>query len=502
MEYGTGAIMAVPAHDQRDFEFAKKYNLDIRVVIDNPQNRIDSSSLTGAYEAEGIMINSEKFDGMKSQVAKNEIADWMQENQIGKKTVNYKLRDWLISRQRYWGTPIPIVYCDNCGVVPVKEEDLPVELPFDVKFKPTGVSPLAENKNFIKTTCPKCGGPAKREVDTMDTFVDSSWYYLRYLSPHDNKRPFDAKLANEWLPVDQYIGGVEHAILHLLYARFITKVLHDLDLVKFNEPFKKLFTQGMIVKDGAKMSKSKGNVVSPDELIAKYGADTVRVYTLFIGPPEKDAEWNDRAVEGAWRFLNKIWKIAYKIIDEKAPEITDEKLIKDLKVKTNKTIKKVTDDIRQSFHFNAAISAIMELINETKSTIDKQSEIDKKQKKQSDKKDKEHKNLRPVLESILLLLSPFAPHITEELWQKLGNEASIFDNQWPKVKEEFLRHDTFALVIQINGTVRSKIEVPTNIKEKQLKKTVLDNGQVQKWIKGKEIKKLIIVPQRLVNIVV
>jgi leucyl-tRNA synthetase len=499
MEYGTGAVMAVPAHDARDFEFARKYNLNIKVVINNPAQVLKQERIEGAYEGEGIMINSGRFNGLKSQEAKKEIADWMQKEGMGSKEVKYKLRDWLISRQRYWGAPIPVIYCQTCGIVPVKEEDLPVELPKDVEFKPTGVSPLKEQKEFTNTSCPACGKPAKREVDTMDTFVDSSWYYLRYLSADDESQAFNAELVNKWLPVDQYIGGVEHAILHLLYSRFITKVLYDMGLVKFKEPFKKLFTQGMIIKDGVKMSKSKGNVVSPDELIVAYGADTVRVYTLFIGPPEKDAEWNTEAIEGAWRFLNKVWRTAHLVIERKAPEIEDEALMKKLKTKTNQVIKKVTDDIRNSFHFNAALSGIMELVNEIKSVIDRQNQINEKQ---GNGETKESKALKETIESMLKLLSPFAPHISEELWQLLGNEPSIFNKRWPEAKEEYLRDDTFTLVVQINGKVRSKIEIPADTNEDELKEIVLNDSRLRQWLKDKKIKKFIIVPQKLVNIVI
>ncbi|MDP2929973.1 MAG: class I tRNA ligase family protein, partial [Candidatus Omnitrophota bacterium] len=313
MEYGTGAIMAVPAHDERDFEFAKLYKLPIKIVIDDPENPIDARTMKEAHIGEGVMANSAQFNGMRSEIAMEKIADYFEENKIGKRSTQYKLRDWLISRQRYWGAPIPIVYClGACGTVTVPLKDLPVLLPKDVEFRPTGESPLKFSEDFVNTKCPKCHGPAKRETDTMDTFVDSSWYYLRYITPHLKDKPFDTELVNRWLPVDQYIGGVEHAILHLLYSRFITKFLFDIKMTGFDEPFKNLFTQGMIIKDGAKMSKSKGNVVSPDNLISSFGADTVRLYTLFIGPPEKDAEWSDRGAEGAYRFLGRVWRLVEK----------------------------------------------------------------------------------------------------------------------------------------------------------------------------------------------
>lgn len=500
LEYGTGAVMAVPAHDERDFEFAKKYGLDIKVVIDNPEKHLEVSSMDKAYEDEGVLIESDNFNGITSSEAKGKIAEWMEDKKIGKKAVTYRLRDWLISRQRYWGAPIPIIYCEKCGIVSVKEEDLPVELPHDIKFKLSGVSPLQDKESFIKTNCPKCKGPARREVDTMDTFVDSSWYYLRYLSPHDDKRAFNLKLVNKWLPIDQYIGGVEHAILHLLYSRFITKALYDMKLVGFKEPFGKLFTQGMIVKDGAKMSKSKGNVVSPDRLIAKYGADTVRVYTLFIGPPEKDAEWNDRAVEGAWRFLNKVWKLAKSVIDNEAPEIKEKELAERLRIKTNEVIKKVTDDMEGSFHFNTDISAIMELVNETKDIIDSQKKINSGSS--DNKSNLKYENLKKTIESVIILLSPFAPHISEELWQLSGHNPSIFDSSWPEVDEASLERKTYELIIQINGKVRSRIEASSEINKEELKKLVLNDEKIINWLKGKEIKKFIVIPKKLVNVVI
>ena len=363
-EYGTGAVMAVPGHDQRDFEFAKKYGLNIEVVIDNPKAHLDADKMKEAYIEEGIMVNSGQFNGFPSPDAIDKIADYMEQNHIGKKEVHYKLRDWLISRQRYWGAPIPMIYCDKCGIQPVDEKDLPVILPKNIKFKPRGESPLKDAPEFVNTKCSKCSGKAGREIDTIDTFVDSSWYFLRYLSPKDDKKPFDKELVNKWMPIDQYIGGVEHAILHLLYARFVVKVLCDMGHVGFKEPFAKLFTQGMITKNGVKMSKSKGNVVSSDDLIEKYGADTVRLYTLFISPPEKDAEWSDRGVEGAWRFLNRVWRLIEEGSRFKVQGSRDTEKDKLLKRKTHFTIKKVTEDMEGTFHFNTAISAIMELVNE------------------------------------------------------------------------------------------------------------------------------------------
>ncbi len=496
MEYGTGAIMSVPAHDSRDFEFAKKYGLPIRVVIKGENTPLDANLLKEAYIEDGIMVNSADFNGMQNRKAIDAISDFMEKNKIGIRRINFRLRDWLISRQRYWGAPIPVAYCAKCGIVPVKEESLPVELPENVKFKPDGKSPLRDAVDFVNVKCPKCKNPAKRETETMDTFVDSSWYYLRYLSPKDDKKPFDTEIVNRWFPVDQYIGGVEHAILHLLYSRFITKVLYDIGYVNFREPFKRLFTQGMIIKDGAKMSKSKGNVVSPDVLIDKYGADTVRLYTLFIGPPEKDAEWNDSGVEGAWRFLNRLWRLV-NILKENDFIIgsINTGQLDELRRLTHHTIKKVTSDMEGDFHFNTAISAIMELCNYVYILLEKKSDT-----KVSAKEDKQI--VRESIESILLLLAPFVPHISEELWQFLGNEASIFRTPWPAFDESALTRETVQIVIQINGKVRSKIEVPSGIQKDTLRDLVLKDERVKKYISDTAIKDFIVVPNRLINIVV
>ncbi len=489
-EYGTGCVMAVPTHDQRDFLFAKKYKLPLRVVIDRPpqlRDPLDEKTMDRAYESEGIMVNSGPFTGKASEDAWDLIAEFMERNDIGKRTVNFRLRDWLISRQRYWGAPIPIIYCSSCGAVPVPEKDLPVILPEDVEFKPTGVSPLTENEKFKNVPCPKCSKPARREVDTMDTFVDSSWYYLRYISPKDEKKPFDSNTVNKWLPVDQYIGGVEHAILHLLYSRFITKVLFDQNFINFSEPFSHLFTQGMIIKEGAKMSKSKGNVVSPDALIDKFGADTVRLYTLFIGPPEKDAEWNDRGVEGAYRFLGRLWRLVTQVRDWK---ITGQSSIsaKDLNRQIHEIIKKVTQDLEGDFGFNTAVSAIMELVNACY---------------QFEVKNDEDKNvIFQAAKTAVLLCAPFVPHIAEELWQKLGGKQSIFKEQWPKFDESALVRDEIEIVIQILGRVRSHVTVPANISENNLKEIVLSDKKIQELINGKTVKKVIVVPKKLVNIVI
>ncbi|MBI5124425.1 MAG: leucine--tRNA ligase [Candidatus Omnitrophica bacterium] len=500
MEYGTGAIMAVPAHDQRDFEFAKQYDLSIKVVIDDPKNPLDAAKMKEAHIGEGIMVNSDKFNGIKSEEAVEKIADFFEEKRYGKRSVQYKLRDWLISRQRYWGAPIPMIYCPKCGESAVPEKDLPVILPKDVEFKPKGESPLKFSKKFVDTKCPKCKGLATRETDTMDTFVDSSWYFLRYITPHLKDKPFDTALVNKWLPVDQYIGGVEHAILHLLYSRFITKFLFDIKWTGFDEPFKNLFTQGMIIKDGAKMSKSKGNVVSPDRLIADYGADTVRLYTLFIGPPEKDAEWSDRGVEGAYRFLGRVWRlvdrvsgIGYRVSGKCEKALSKEE--ESLKRKMHLTIKKVTEDLDGGFHFNTAISAIMELVNETYDFI------------AHDAQRTTHdgiamKALNDAIEVIIILLSPFVPHITEELWQILGKENSILKVKWPAYDKSAIVEEVVTIPVQVNGKLRSKIEVPFNISEDELKKKVLEDAKVKAFVGGKSVTKFVIVPKKLVNIVI
>lgn len=495
-EYGTGAIMAVPAHDQRDFEFAKEFNLPIRIVIKPENSDLESSDLKEAFTEDGIMVNSDKFNGMKNREALPEIIKWLEENNLGKKSIQYKLRDWLISRQRYWGAPIPIIYCDKCGVVPVPEKDLPVKLPKNVKFEPTGKSPLATNEEFIHTTCPKCGGPARREVDTMDTFVDSSWYYLRYINPKLEDKPFDTDDVNYWLPVDQYIGGVEHAILHLLYSRFITKVLNDLEYINFSEPFSNLFTQGMIYKNGAKMSKSKGNVVSPDEMIEKYGADTLRLYMLFMGPPEKDAEWNDAGLEGVARFMNKVWNSMSKIIEITKDINIDNmhlksKEEKSLRRKLHQIIGKITNDIEKNFQFNTAISGMMELINELNTYMNQISE-----------ENWNKELLKEIAHDFVILLSPFAPHIAEELWHMMGHNTFVLNAKWPEVDEKALEREELEIVVQVNGKVRGKIIVNADSSEDEIKNKAFNDEKVKKYIENGEIKKVILVKGKLLNIVV
>jgi leucyl-tRNA synthetase len=493
MDYGTGAIMAVPAHDERDFEFAKKYDIDIVPVI-KPEDLDKVEDLELPYIERGVMVNSDEFDGLQNVDGLEKIIQFMESNNYGKRTINYRLRDWLISRQRYWGTPIPMVYCEKCGIVPVPEKDLPVLLPTDVVFSGKGESPLTTSESFKNTPCPKCGAMAKRETDTMDTFVDSSWYFLRYTDPKNADKLFDKKKAAYWMDVDQYIGGVEHAILHLLYARFFTKVLHDIGLSPVDEPFKNLLTQGMVLKDGAKMSKSKGNVVSPKEIISEYGADTARLFILFAAPPERDLEWSDTGVEGSFRFLNRVWRLVdelkeYVLSSENAAIVIKGKEDKELNYVINNTVKKVTEDISQRFNFNTAISAIMGLVNETY----KYKEIDK-EKINSDL-------ITKSVETILVLLCPFAPHMTEELWSILDKKGSVHNEAWPKYDEKALVKEEVEIVLQVNGKVRDKINVSKDMTKDGIEKLALDNEKIKSFIDGKNIIKVICIPGKLVNIV-
>lgn len=488
LDYGTGAVMGVPAHDQRDFEFAKKYNLPITIVIQPKENKLSVEEMSKAYAEEGFLVNSDQFDGLPNVDAIEEITKKLTSLNKGKKAVSYRLRDWLISRQRYWGTPIPIVYCDKCGIVPVPKEELPVKLPEQVVFD--GVNnPLATSEEFVHTTCPTCGGPAKRETDTMDTFIDSSWYYFRYTTPKAEDKPFTSELVNKWLPVDEYIGGIEHAVLHLLYSRFFTKVLNDAGMVSFNEPFKSLLTQGMVLKDGAKMSKSKGNVVSPDEIINTYGADTGRLFILFAAPPDRDLEWSDTGVEGSYRFIQRVWRMIYNNLnlwqEEFATNVESEEE-KDLRRTVHYTIKKVTEDIAERNNFNTAISTIMELVNKIYAYPT-------------------HANrglLRMAMEHTLILLAPIIPHVTAELWEIIGKKDHIHQQPWPIYQEEYLVLDHTEIVIQINGKIREKLSVSTKLNKEELEKLVLAHPKVQGLIEGKELKKVIVVPQKLVNIVV
>ena len=491
-EYGTGAVMGVPTHDERDFMFAKKYNLPMKIVIQNKDNSLTLETMENAYVDDGVLVNSGQFTGMNNRKAITAMIDWLEENKLGERHVNYRLRDWLISRQRYWGAPIPVIYCPHCGEVLVPEEDLPVKLPKDVKFETGATSPLAQSEEFVNCTCPKCGGPARRETDTMDTFICSSWYYMRYADPHNDKMPFSKEAVDYWLPVDQYIGGIEHAILHLLYSRFFTKVLKDAGLVNFDEPFTNLLTQGMVIKDGSKMSKSKGNVVSPEEIIKKYGADTARVFILFAAPPERDLEWSDQGVEGAWRFIQRVWRIVLSYADKvKENQPFDKNALtkeeKELFRILNVTIQKVTEDIGTRGTFNTAISTIMELVNAFYTFKDS--------------------NLnaglaREVVINLIKLLAPFAPHVTEELWQQIGQKGSVHHTTWPTFDPKATVADEVEVVVQVNGKVRSKIMIASTATREQQQEQALADEKIKGLIEGKTIVKVISVPQKLVNIVV
>jgi len=470
--YGTGAVMAVPYHDQRDFDFAKKFNLEFIKVI-KPEKESD---IKEAYEGEGVLINSGIFNGMKSFVAREKIGEWLAKKNLAKKTVNYKLRDWIFSRQRYWGEPIPIVHCNKCGIVPLSEKDLPLKLPKIKKYQPsgTGESPLATIEKWVNTKCPKCKGPAKRETNTMPQWAGSCWYFLRYVDPKNNKKIFDYRKGKYFLPVDLYVGGVEHAVLHLLYSRFWIKVLYDEGIVDFKEPFLKLRNQGLILaSDGRKMSKSLGNVVNPDEVIKKYGADSFRVYHMFMGPFDQPVTWQTKGIKGVRRFLERVYNASDKVKKVKTKNKELEKLL-------HLTIKKVEEDI-ENFRFNTAISSLMVLLNK----MEKEKEIDIKH-----------------FSAFLILLSPFAPHLSEELWQKLGNKKSIFFYKWPKYNSLYIKEEKTTFIIQVNGKVRDKIEVEYNISEEEAKKIALSQDRIKKWIDNKDIKKIIFVPNKLINFVV
>ena len=492
MGYGTGAVMGVPAHDQRDFEFATKFGIDIIPVVDPGDPEIDLNNLKEACAAEGTLINSGEFNGMNNRDAIGKFIEIVEEQGIGKKTVNYRLRDWLISRQRYWGCPIPMIYCEDCGWVPEKEENLPVMLPTDVEFTGKGESPLTTSKTFGDTVCPICGKPAKREMDTMDTFLDSSWYFLRYCDPKNDKAPFDPKKAEYWMNVDQYIGGVEHAILHLMYARFFQMALYDMGLVKDEEPFKNLLTQGMVNKDGKKMSKSLGNVVSPEEIINKYGADTARLFILFAAPPERELDWSDAGVEGSYRFLNRVYRLVYEI-KEKYPEVPSAFEIKtdadkSLNYTLNFTIKKVSEDVGGRFSFNTAISSIMELVNEMY-----------RYKEQGCVNEG---LLGKAVKDLILILSPFVPHICEEMWEHIGQTESVTTMSWPEYDEDALVKESVEVVVQINGKVKEKMMVAADAGKSELEKIALENERIKALLDGKTVVKVVAVPGRQINIVV
>ncbi|MDX5701032.1 leucine--tRNA ligase, partial [Clostridioides difficile] len=474
VEYGTGAIMAVPAHDERDRDFAEKYNLDIIDVITEDNKMIDSEEFNGLDASEG-------FEG---------IIDKLEKEGRGKRTINYRLRDWLVSRQRYWGCPIPVVYCDECGIVPVKKEDLPVLLPTDVEFTGKGESPLTTSKQFMSTTCPHCGKPARREVDTMDTFVDSSWYFLRYVDSNNENEPFSKELVNRWHPVDQYIGGVEHAIMHLLYARWFVKAFKSMGMVDFNEPFKNLLTQGMVLMDGSKMSKSKGNTVSPMDIIDEYGADTARLFVLFAAPPERDLDWSEQGVDGCFRFLNRVYRLVDELADVVKKDVEFGELNsqdKDMRYTIHSTLKKVTADLSEKFGFNTAISALMELIND----MYKYKELD----------NINEAVIKEGVQTIVTIIAPFAPHLGEELWTMIGKEGSVFDIDWPKYDEKALVKDEIEVVVQVNGKVRGKLTVNSNISKDEMEKVALEDEKIKGLVEGKTIVKVVAVPKKLVNVV-
>jgi len=491
IEYGTGAVMAVPAHDQRDFEFARKYGLPIQVVINPPEGELTADGMDAAYEDPGTMVDSADFTGTENERGMEAVCDMLEKNGWGSRAINYRLRDWLVSRQRYWGAPIPIIYCDKCGAVPVPESDLPVLLPEDLALAEGGKSPLPLEESFYSAPCPTCGGPGKRETDTMDTFVDSSWYYFRYTTPHDDTGPFESGKVGYWMPVDQYIGGIEHAILHLLYSRFFTKVIYDLGLIEFKEPFSNLLCQGMVTRDGAKMSKSKGNVVSPGKYVDRLGADTLRLYLLFMGPPELSKDWSDAGVEGAHRFLGRVWRMVYerllpalKAQDEPEGDSSRHRAMRSL---THRTIKNVTRDIEQ-FAFNTAVSFIMELVNgiyhyesEGKPDIDVMAE---------------------AVRATVQILAPFAPFVTEELWSALGNDGSVHEQPWLEFDEDLARPEEVTLIIQVNGKVRDKVTVPAGISSEEMEARALEAENARRFLEGKEVRKVIVVPGKLVNIVV
>ena len=486
MEYGTGAIMAVPAHDARDHEFARKFDLPIREVVaggDDVQAE--------AYTGDGPLVNSNpEFDGLPNREALEAIVTWLDREGKGHVSVNYRLRDWLLSRQRYWGCPIPIIHCERCGIVPVPEDQLPVVLPDVADYAPKGRSPLAAAEDWVNVSCPSCGGPARRETDTMDTFVDSSWYFMRYADPHNDEAPWDPEVLARWMPVDQYIGGVEHAILHLMYARFFTKALADLGYLNFQEPFARLFTQGMITREGAKMSKSRGNVISPQSYVERYGADTLRAYIMFIGPPDQDADWSDTGVEGVHRFLGRLWRLSADVA-EHTPDhpVPDELSPADLELlrKAHWAIEKVTNDMAGRFAFNTAIAAIMELTN----TISKQHE----------EGDPSPGAMRFALTTAASLLFPFAPHTAADAYERLTGRR-VWDEPWPASDQRFLERDTYELVCQVNGKVRDRVEAPTGAAREELEALCLAMPKVQAHIDGKDVVKVVVVPERLVNVVV
>ena len=498
MDYGTGAIMSVPAHDERDHEFAKKYELPIRQVIQPRPGSEAGQSQIDVQQApftttDGTLVNSGPFTGLACEQALKQMAQHAEKQGFGKATITYRLKDWGISRQRYWGTPIPILYCDKHGIVPVPEKDLPVMLPENVDITLTGGSPLGRVPEFLNTTCPKCGGPARRETDTMDTFVDSSWYFYRYTDAHNDKAPFDSKTAGYWFPIDQYIGGVEHAILHLIYSRFWTKVMRDMGLVENDEPVERLFTQGMVIKDGAKMSKSLGNVVSPDEMVARYGADAARLYSLFAAPPDRDLDWQDTGIEGIQRFLGRVYRFVVRHAKPQgratAPDGNLSPEARRIRRKLHQTIKRVSDDFQGRWHFNTCIAAIMELVNELYGVEENIARIPASL-------------LSDVQRNLVLLLHPFAPYVTSELWEMLGERKDLLRAPWPKYDPALAKEEEIEIPIQVNGKLRSKIVVSADADQNTIQQTAQSDEKLKAAIRGKQIVKVIVVPGKLVNVVV
>lgn len=489
MEYGTGIVMGVPAHDQRDFEFATKFNIPKKIVIYKDGLEKDIALWQESFTENGYIVNSGEFDGLDNEVAKEKIVEYLSNKGLAKKAFQYKLRDWNVSRQRYWGAPIPIIYCPNCGTVPERIENLPVKLPEDVEITGFGGSPLSKVESFVNTTCPICGAKAKRETDTFDTFVESSWYFLRYCSPNYDKDIFDKEKVKYWMDVDQYIGGIEHAVMHLLYARYFTKILRDLGYIKSKEPFKRLLTQGMVIKDGAKMSKSKGNVVDPDDIVNTYGADTARLFILFAAPVDKDLEWSDEGIEGSYRFLNRLYRLIANNVSflQNSPQTKgniDER-IKELLYQINSCVYKVTNDI-ENYHFNTAIAKLMEFVNFLYSFNPKPEEAG---------------YFREVLEKLTILASPFVPHIACEMWQMLGHNDVVFKESWPKVQQEYLSKDTVNIAITINGKLRATIEIAKDSSEEEVKQMALQIEKIQKHIANQDIKKFVYVPNKILNII-
>jgi leucyl-tRNA synthetase len=483
MEYGTGAIMAVPAHDERDYDFARRYDLPVKVVVVPAEGDVEETGAFVGHSDDERLVESGEFTGLSSPDATKAIVDWLEERGRGRPAIGFRLRDWLISRQRYWGCPIPVVYCDGCGIVPVPDADLPVLLPEVEEYTPKGRSPLATAEDWVRTTCPRCGGEARRETDTMDTFVDSSWYFIRYCDPKNDEAPFDRPIADYWLPVNQYVGGIEHAVLHLMYARFFVKVLNDLGLVGFREPFARLFHQGMITYRGGKMSKSRGNVVAPDAMVDRYGADAVRLYILFMGPADEDMEWHDTGIEGTARLLDRVWRLGLEVAARGPVNgAADGPLVR----KAHATIARVTDDIERRFQFHTPIAAFFELTNELYRAKDDPGRA---------------AEVRLATEILISLMQPYAPHIAEELWERLGRER-LWEEPWPQADPAMLEQKTFELVVQVNGRVRDRVEVPVDLSDDELVARAKELPRVRAHLDGKEIQKTIVVPGRLVNLVV